>query len=74
MTFSGWVWEGGCWHRRCTGESVGAVARLMNVLVKDTPTHRQCITGGAAPTFQAREGDSRGPGARREKDPPTSGL
>ena len=41
MRWTGWVWRGGRWSRVCEGASVGAVARQMNLLVRDVPTHRR---------------------------------
>jgi hypothetical protein len=54
MTWTGWKWKDGRWCRVCTGDSIGDVARQMNALVRDAPTHHQVITGGAMPTFQVR--------------------
>jgi hypothetical protein len=54
-TYSGWVWDGKRWHRRCEGKSLRDVARKLNRLVRDVPTHHQAIVvGGACPTFEPK--------------------
>jgi hypothetical protein len=53
MTWFGWVWRGDRWERVCDGESIRDVARKLNRLVKDVPTHKQAIVGGGAcPTWR----------------------